>query len=65
MAKHVFSQEHMAKIGKKGGVATKKKHGLKYYAELSRKRKHRRGGRKFWKINQPSQEQKDATVPIS
>src|SRR5438132_2542718 len=62
MAKHVFSQEHMARIGKKGGVATKKKHGLKYYAELSRKRKHRRGGRKYWKVNQPPQDSTSAPV---
>lgn len=37
--------EFYAKMGKKGGKATARKHGPKYFKKLQKKRKTRAGGR--------------------
>jgi hypothetical protein len=45
MGNHHYSKEYLAKIGKRGGKATFKKRGSKFFRTISLKRKKFRGGR--------------------
>ena len=40
-----LSREHLAKIGSKGGKATRRKRGKAFFREISLMRKHFNGGR--------------------
>jgi hypothetical protein len=40
-----LSRQHMAAIGQKGGRSTKRLKGKKFFRDISKKRRHFRGGR--------------------